>query len=96
LGERLATSGSSPSVEAIIARFIATAMKAAGGKKPGLTRTMPHEVCGYNLIRRVRVAKVYLMRSDPKVPPKKYEASIRENSTGQLALLGTRVQSIDK
>ena len=42
LGKRLATSGSSRSVEAIIARFIATVMNATGGEKPALTRTLPH------------------------------------------------------
>jgi hypothetical protein len=53
-GERLATSGSSRSVEAIIARFIATVMNTTGGEKSALTRTLPHEVCGYNLILRIR------------------------------------------
>ena len=52
--ERSATSGLLRSVEAIIARFIATVTNATGGKKPGLTQTSPHEVCGSNLIRRVR------------------------------------------
>ena len=54
LDERSATSGSSHSVEAIIARFIATVTNATGGEKPALIRTLPHEVCGYNLIPRVR------------------------------------------
>jgi hypothetical protein len=54
LDERSATSGLSHSVEAIIARFIATVMSATGGQKPALTRTLPHEVCGYSLIPRVR------------------------------------------
>jgi len=63
LGERLATSGSSRSVEVIIAKFIATVMNATGGEKPALTRTLPHEVCGYNLILRVRgSASVLVMR----------------------------------
>jgi hypothetical protein len=51
---RSATNGSSHSVEAIIARFIATVTSATGGKNPGLTQTLPHEVCGYSLIPCVR------------------------------------------
>ena len=35
-------------------RFIATVTNAAGGKRSGLTQTLPHEVCGCNLILRVR------------------------------------------
>ena len=54
LDKRSATSGLSHSVEGIIARFIATVMNATGGEKPALTRTLPHGVCGYNLILRVR------------------------------------------
>ena len=54
LGERLATSGLSHSVEAIIASFIATVTNVTGGQNPALTRTLPHEVCGYNLTPRVR------------------------------------------
>src|SRR4029079_1082888 len=54
LDERLATSGSSHSVAAITARFTATAMNVTGWEKPALTRTLPHEVCVYSLIRRVR------------------------------------------
>src|SRR5262249_18471563 len=56
-----ATSGSSLSVEAIIARFIATVTSATGGEKPALIRTLSHEVCGYNLIRRVRGNAIVLL-----------------------------------
>ena len=54
LDKRSATSGLSHSVEGIIARFIAAVTNATGGKKSALTRTLPHEVCGYNLTPRVR------------------------------------------
>src|SRR5262245_19258805 len=43
LDGRSATSGSSHSAEAIIARFIATVTNAAGGKESGLTPTLPHK-----------------------------------------------------
>jgi hypothetical protein len=55
LDERSATSGSLHFVEAIIARFIATVTNASGGQNPALTRTLPHEVCGYSLTLRVRL-----------------------------------------
>ena len=54
LHERSVTNGLSPSVEGIIARFIATVTSATGGKEPALTRTLPHEVCGSDFIPRVR------------------------------------------
>ena len=54
LDERSATSGLSPSVEGIIARFIATVTNATGGERPALTRALSHEVCGHNLIARIR------------------------------------------
>jgi hypothetical protein len=57
--ERSATSGLSHFVAAIIAKFIATVMNATGGQNLALTRTLPHEVCGYSLILR---GKIELMR----------------------------------
>ena len=56
LAERSARNGSSHSAEAIIGRFIATVTNAAGGENPALTQTLPHEVCGYSLILRVRLS----------------------------------------
>jgi hypothetical protein len=52
LGRKVSENGSSHSVEAIIARFIATVTNASGGQNSALTRTLPHEVCGYSLILR--------------------------------------------
>jgi hypothetical protein len=66
--ERSATSGSSHSVEAIIATFIATVTNAAGGKKLVLTRTLPHEVCGYSLILLVRF-RLAAIELSPKIHP---------------------------
>jgi hypothetical protein len=52
---RSATNGSSHSVEAIIARFIATVTNATGGQNPALTRMLPHDGRGLWVMQRPRV-----------------------------------------